>query len=256
MVYAGGAAASQGGRRGGGHRRSTCTRRTCSTWRRPTTGSGSRAASSCSRRDAAAEIGAKGVIVHGGHVLQGRRPGDRLRQLAQVHRRAGDAGAAADREHRRRRQRDGPAAGADRPAVGRRSARPRAATPSGSASTPATPTPAGRSWRRSVERVLAITGRIDLVHANDSRDAFDSGADRHANFGDGPDRARRRSPGGPRSRGSGRVRDARRARGPGGRHRLAEGEHLTKGGKARSGPPPGPGLPGLPCQFSSWRPRR
>ncbi|MDP3966917.1 MAG: deoxyribonuclease IV [Nocardioides sp.] len=36
-----------------------------------------------------------------------------------------------------------------------------------------------------VERVRAITGRIDLVHANDSRDAFDSGADRHANFGAG-----------------------------------------------------------------------
>jgi deoxyribonuclease IV len=36
-----------------------------------------------------------------------------------------------------------------------------------------------------VERVLAITGRIDLVHANDSRDEFDSGADRHANFGTG-----------------------------------------------------------------------
>jgi deoxyribonuclease IV len=36
-----------------------------------------------------------------------------------------------------------------------------------------------------VERVLALTGRIDLVHANDSRDAFGSGADRHANFGDG-----------------------------------------------------------------------
>ena len=31
----------------------------------------------------------------------------------------------------------------------------------------------------------AITGRIDLVHANDSRDAFDSGADRHSNLGDG-----------------------------------------------------------------------
>jgi deoxyribonuclease-4 len=31
-----------------------------------------------------------------------------------------------------------------------------------------------------VERVKAITGRIDLVHANNSRDAFDSGADRHA----------------------------------------------------------------------------
>ncbi|GAA3509947.1 deoxyribonuclease IV [Georgenia daeguensis] len=36
-----------------------------------------------------------------------------------------------------------------------------------------------------VERARAITGRIDLVHANDSRDAFDSGADRHANLGQG-----------------------------------------------------------------------
>lgn len=36
-----------------------------------------------------------------------------------------------------------------------------------------------------VERVRAITGRIDLVHGNDSRDEFGSGADRHANIGDG-----------------------------------------------------------------------
>lgn len=36
-----------------------------------------------------------------------------------------------------------------------------------------------------VDRVKAITGRIDLVHVNDSRDAFDSGADRHANLGHG-----------------------------------------------------------------------
>jgi deoxyribonuclease-4 len=36
-----------------------------------------------------------------------------------------------------------------------------------------------------VERLKAITGRIDLVHANDSRDGFDSGADRHANLGQG-----------------------------------------------------------------------
>ena len=35
------------------------------------------------------------------------------------------------------------------------------------------------------DRILAITGRIDLVHANDSRDRFDSGADRHANLGQG-----------------------------------------------------------------------
>ncbi len=36
-----------------------------------------------------------------------------------------------------------------------------------------------------VEKVRALTGRIDLVHANDSRDGFDSGADRHANLGHG-----------------------------------------------------------------------
>ncbi len=37
----------------------------------------------------------------------------------------------------------------------------------------------------AVERVRAITGRIDLVHANDSKDDFDSGRDRHDNFGSG-----------------------------------------------------------------------
>lgn len=37
----------------------------------------------------------------------------------------------------------------------------------------------------AVERIRAITGRIDLVHANDSRDTAGSGADRHANFGQG-----------------------------------------------------------------------
>jgi deoxyribonuclease-4 len=36
-----------------------------------------------------------------------------------------------------------------------------------------------------VDRVKAITGRIDLVHANDSKDAFDSGRDRHDNLGNG-----------------------------------------------------------------------
>ncbi|HTZ45158.1 MAG TPA: deoxyribonuclease IV [Jatrophihabitans sp.] len=36
-----------------------------------------------------------------------------------------------------------------------------------------------------VDRVKAITGRVDLIHANDSRDAFDSGADRHTNLGTG-----------------------------------------------------------------------
>ena len=37
----------------------------------------------------------------------------------------------------------------------------------------------------AADEILAITGRIDLVHANDSQGDFDSGRDRHANFGDG-----------------------------------------------------------------------
>jgi deoxyribonuclease-4 len=36
-----------------------------------------------------------------------------------------------------------------------------------------------------VDRVKAITGRIELIHANDSRDPFDSGRDRHDNLGHG-----------------------------------------------------------------------
>jgi deoxyribonuclease-4 len=36
-----------------------------------------------------------------------------------------------------------------------------------------------------VDRVKAITGRVDLVHANDSKDAFNSGRDRHDNLGQG-----------------------------------------------------------------------
>ncbi|NED95495.1 deoxyribonuclease IV [Phytoactinopolyspora alkaliphila] len=44
---------------------------------------------------------------------------------------------------------------------------------------------AGIDLATVVDDVMAITGRIDLVHANDSRDPFGSGADRHANIGDG-----------------------------------------------------------------------
>ncbi|MCY3564216.1 MAG: deoxyribonuclease IV [Acidimicrobiia bacterium] len=36
-----------------------------------------------------------------------------------------------------------------------------------------------------VERVMAVTGRIDLVHANNSRDPFNSRRDRHANLKSG-----------------------------------------------------------------------
>lgn len=44
---------------------------------------------------------------------------------------------------------------------------------------------AGEGLSDAVERVLAITGRVDLLHANDSRDPPGTGADRHANLGKG-----------------------------------------------------------------------
>jgi deoxyribonuclease-4 len=44
---------------------------------------------------------------------------------------------------------------------------------------------AGEELTDVVERARAITGRIDLVHLNNSRDEFDSARDRHANIDDG-----------------------------------------------------------------------
>jgi deoxyribonuclease IV len=44
---------------------------------------------------------------------------------------------------------------------------------------------AGEDLSDVVERVLAIVGKIDLLHVNDSRDPPGTGADRHANIGAG-----------------------------------------------------------------------
>src|SRR5689334_20887737 len=44
---------------------------------------------------------------------------------------------------------------------------------------------AGEDLSDAVERVRAIVGKIDLLHANDSRDPAGTGADRHANLGSG-----------------------------------------------------------------------
>src|SRR5216683_2073733 len=44
---------------------------------------------------------------------------------------------------------------------------------------------AGIDLADAVDRVKAITGRIDLVHCNNSRDEFGSGRDRHANIAAG-----------------------------------------------------------------------
>ena len=44
---------------------------------------------------------------------------------------------------------------------------------------------AGEDLSDAVERAIAITGGIDLLHVNDSRDPPGTGADRHANIGKG-----------------------------------------------------------------------
>jgi deoxyribonuclease-4 len=43
----------------------------------------------------------------------------------------------------------------------------------------------GEELLNLVDRVKAITGRIDLIHANGSKDPFDSGRDRHDNLASG-----------------------------------------------------------------------
>ena len=44
---------------------------------------------------------------------------------------------------------------------------------------------AGEKLETVVDRIKAITGRVDLVHANNSRDEFGSGRDRHADMESG-----------------------------------------------------------------------
>jgi deoxyribonuclease-4 len=44
---------------------------------------------------------------------------------------------------------------------------------------------AGEGLVDAVERIKGITGRIDLIHCNDSKDPAGSGRDRHANLGSG-----------------------------------------------------------------------
>jgi len=43
----------------------------------------------------------------------------------------------------------------------------------------------GSSLETAAQTVIAATGKVDLVHCNDSRDPFDSRRDRHANLGAG-----------------------------------------------------------------------
>jgi deoxyribonuclease-4 len=130
--------------------------------------------------EAAAKIGAKGLIVHGGHVLKDDDPQtgfDNWRKVFErmdcpipvlIENTAGGGNAIArrlDRIARLWEALDGFDVGFCLDTCHAHAA--------------------GEDLTDLVDRVKAITGRIDLVHCNNSRDAFGSGADRHANLGDG-----------------------------------------------------------------------
>ena len=130
--------------------------------------------------DAASEINATAVIVHGGHA-DDNDMGGRLRPLGKALEYLETDVAGVPGEHRGRRPCDGPALRHHRPAVGPHRRQGHRLLPGhlpclgGGRGARSTPSSGSRR----------ITGRIDLVHCNDSRDAAGSGADRHANFGTG-----------------------------------------------------------------------
>lgn len=134
--------------------------------------------------DAAAGIGAKALIVHGGHVLKADDPEvgfDNWRKCIErldmavpllIENTAGGDNAMARRLDRIGRlwAALGAAEGGDKVGLCLDTCHAHAA---------------GEELATLVERAKAVTGRVDLVHANDSRDAFGSGADRHTNLGAG-----------------------------------------------------------------------
>ena len=134
--------------------------------------------------DAAAAIGAKGLIVHGGHVNAADDPEkgfDNWRKAVEatelkvpllIENTAGGDNAMARRADRIGRVFEAISTTEQSDMVGFCLDTCHAHA-------------GGIALDTAVDRLLSLTGRIDLVHANDSRDDFDSGADRHTNFGDG-----------------------------------------------------------------------
>ena len=130
--------------------------------------------------DAAAEIGAAGVVVHGGHVTGADDAGEApMRWRKALDQLATDVPVlienTASGDFAAVRRWDGLAALWD--AIGGYDV--------GFVLDTCHAWAGGEALEGIVERTLAITGRIDLVHCNDSRDGFDSRRDRHANLGDG-----------------------------------------------------------------------
>ena len=134
--------------------------------------------------EAAAAVGAKGLIVHGGHVtadVDPRQGYDSWRKAIEridrplpmlIENTAGGDGAMARSLEAIARLWDAVNAGGGGGEVGFCLDTCHANS-------------AGEDLADIVDRVKAITGRIDLVHCNNSRDEFGSGRDRHAGLTSG-----------------------------------------------------------------------
>ena len=135
--------------------------------------------------EAAASIGAKGLIVHGGHVNNGVDPAEGYANWQKVMERverpipllientAGGTNAMARTLDAIGRLWDAVTAGIS---GGEGDGQVGFCLDTCHANS------AGLDLADVVDKIKAITGRIDLVHCNNSRDEFASGADRHANL--------------------------------------------------------------------------
>jgi len=134
---------------------------------------------------AAASIGAKGLIVHGGHVLAGVDPEEGYENWRKAVERierplpmlientaGGDGAMAKSLDAIARLWEATAGAAGDGEDIGFCLDTCHANS-------------AGIDLADAVDRIKAITGRIDLVHCNNSRDEFGSGRDRHANIAAG-----------------------------------------------------------------------
>jgi deoxyribonuclease IV len=134
--------------------------------------------------EAAAAVGAVGLVVHGGHVTAGEDPAIGVDNWRKFFERQHDEGGfavpvlienTAGGDNAMARRFDALARLWD--AVGDYGA--------GFCLDTCHAYAGGEELAGVVERAKAITGRIDLVHLNNSRDEFDSARDRHANIASG-----------------------------------------------------------------------
>lgn len=130
--------------------------------------------------DGAAEVGARGLVVHGGHVRQGEDVADGIANWRKMfERQHADGGFAVPVLIENTAGGDG-ALARDMDTFARLWDQVAEFDPGFCLDT-CHAFAAGWDLDSVVEKIKAITGRIDLVHLNNSRDEFGSGRDRHAN---------------------------------------------------------------------------